>query len=248
MLRSYAVGDIHGALDRLRTAHDWIAADRARTGDAEAPVIHLGDLVDRGPDSAGVIAFLLEGIARGAPWIALKGNHDRLFEAFLADPAGWAGEVAPALAWLRPGFGGAATLASYGVHAPADRPVAKVHADALARVPAAHAAFVAGLPLWHLRDEVLFVHAGIRPGVPLARQREADLLWIREEFLNDRRDHGVLVVHGHTAVPAPEHRGNRVNIDTRAGYGGPVTAVVIEGREVFVLGPEGRRRLAPPAS
>jgi len=245
-MRSYAVGDVHGQRARLAAAHALIAADRARTGDAEAPVIHLGDLVDRGPDSAGVIDDLLAGLAAGAPWLVLKGNHDRLFEGYLDDPFGPAGAFAPAHAWLNPGIGGAATLASYGLHAAGDRPLVPVHAEAVARVPPAHRAFLAGLPLWHLRGAVLFVHAGIRPGVPLARQREDDLLWIREDFLGDDGDHGPLVVHGHTAVAAPEHHGNRVNIDTRAGYGGPVTAVVIEGREVFVLGPGGRRRLAPP--
>jgi serine/threonine protein phosphatase 1 len=131
------------------------------------------------------------------------------------------------------------------VRSPADRPIAPVHADAVAAVPAAHRAFLAGLPLMHRAGDVLFVHAGIRPGVPLDAQAEDDLLWIREGFLDDPRDHGALVVHGHTAVTAPEHHGNRVNIDTRAGYGGALTAVAIEGRAVFVLGPGGRRPLLP---
>ncbi|MCL4187881.1 MAG: metallophosphoesterase [Rhodobacteraceae bacterium] len=245
-MRAYAVGDIHGQRARLEVAHALIAADRAATGDAAAPVVHLGDLVDRGPDSAGVIDLLLGGIAAGAPWVVLKGNHDRMFHAYLDDPFGAAGAFAPAHRWLNPGIGGVATLASYGLHAPGDRPVRPVHAEAVAAVPAAHRAFLAGLPLWHRLGEVLFVHAGIRPGVPLARQHEDDLLWIRDEFLADGRDHGPLVVHGHTAVAVPEHHGNRVNIDTRAGYGGPVTAVAVEGREVFVLGRGGRRRLAAP--
>lgn len=245
-MRAYAVGDIHGQRARLQAAHALIAADRAASGARAAPVVHVGDLVDRGPDSAGVIAFLLAGIAAGEPWVVVKGNHDRMFEGYLDDPFGAAGAFAPAHRWLNPGIGGAATLASYGLHAPADRPIRPVHAEAVAAVPAAHRAFLAGLPLVHRLGEVLFVHAGIRPGVPLAAQREDDLLWIRDAFLDDGGDHGPLVVHGHTPVTAPDHRGNRVNLDTGAGYGGPLTAVAIEGREVFLLGPGGRRRLAPP--
>ena len=86
MTRTYAIGDIHGHLDLLRAAHDWIEADRARTGDAAAPVVHLGDLVDRGPDSAGVIDYLICGQEDGQNWVVLKGNHDRMFSTFLADP------------------------------------------------------------------------------------------------------------------------------------------------------------------
>ncbi len=85
-MRSYAIGDIHGHLDKLEEAHRLIAADRAETGDAEAPVVHIGDLVDRGPDSRGVVEFLMRGMSAGAPWIALKGNHDRMFVSFLGDP------------------------------------------------------------------------------------------------------------------------------------------------------------------
>ncbi len=245
MLRSYAIGDIHGQLGRLRAVHALVAADRARTGDAEAPVIHLGDLVDRGPDSRGVIEHLLVGIAAGEPWLVLKGNHDRLFTAFLDDPVVQDAGLRIAYSWLHPALGGAATLASYGVASPGDRPVAKVHAEALEKVSPAHWDFLAGLPLWHKRGEALFVHAGIRPGVPLEAQAETDLIWIREPFLSETADHGFLVVHGHTAIDAPEHLGNRVNIDTRAGYGGPLTAVAVEGREVWLLTEEGRVPLRP---
>jgi serine/threonine protein phosphatase 1 len=92
---------------------------------------------------------------------------------------------------------------------------------------------------------VVFAHAGIRPGVALDAQTEDDLVWIRHDFLDDPRDHGALVVHGHTAVDAATHYGNRLNIDSSAAYGGPVTAVVIEGRAVWVLGPDGRSPLWP---
>jgi len=245
-MRTYAIGDIHGHLDLLKAAHALIAADRAAIGDAEAPVVHVGDLVDRGPDSRGVIEFLMQGQQVGAPWVVLKGNHDRLFTLFMTDPADRDPGLRSELAWLHPRIGGGPTLASYGLHAPADRPLGQVHAEALEAVPAAHVDYLRNLPTWHLRDDVLFVHAGVRPGIDLREQTEDDLLWIRHEFLDDTRDHGALVVHGHTALEAATHYGNRLNLDSSAAYGGPLTAVVIEGREVWHLTDAGRVRLGPP--
>ena len=244
-MRAYAIGDIHGHLDLLRTAHARIAADRAATGDHAAPVIHIGDLVDRGPDSPGVIDHLMQGIAAGQPWIVLKGNHDRMFSYFLETPSRRDPKLRPDYSWLHPRLGGGPTLAAYGVHAPTDRAEAAVHRDALAAVPQAHRDFLSRLPLTHRHGEALFVHAGIRPGVALAAQTEDDMTWIRNDFLDDPRDHGVLVVHGHTALDRATHHGNRLNIDSSAAYGGPVSAVVIEGREVWLLGPEGREALVP---
>ncbi|VDC27288.1 metallophosphoesterase [Pseudogemmobacter humi] len=242
-MRSYAIGDIHGHLDLLKRAHERIAADMAVHG--PAPVIHLGDLEDRGPDSRGVIGWLMQGIARGEDWVVLKGNHDRLFTRFLGDPW-WEDPGLPRpLNWLHPRVGGAETLASYGVRAPADRPVEAVHADGRAAVDPAHVAFLEALPSHLLRGETLFVHAGIRPGVALAEQTEDDLVWIRQGFLDDARDHGPLVIHGHTSIDAPLHYGNRVNIDSSAAYGGPLTAIAVEGREVFHLTDLGRVPLLP---
>lgn len=244
-MRTYAIGDIHGQLELLQDAHDKIARDRRRTGDVGAPVVHLGDLVDRGPDSRGVVDYLRTGQVGGEPWVVLKGNHDRMFRGFLADP-GWQDPgLRRELSWLHPRLGGAATLASYGVRAAADRPVAPVHQEAVEAVPAEHLAFLEALPTQYRRGEVLFVHAGIRPGVPLAEQDETDLVWIRGGFLEDSRDHGVLVVHGHTALDAPRHYGNRVNIDSGAAYGGLLTAIVVEGRDVFALVDGGRVPLVP---
>lgn len=237
MIRSYAIGDIHGQLALLHQAHARIAADRARTGDAAAPVIHLGDLVDRGPDSRGVVDLLLRGQIEGRNWVVLKGNHDRMFRHFLQgqrDPM-----LRADLDFLAPRIGGIETLASYGL------PPRTAPAQAAAAVPAGHSDFLGGLPAYHLRGEVLFVHAGIRPGLPLDLQTEDDMTWIRDDFLGDPRPHPWLVIHGHTHRPAPEHHGNRVNIDSGAAYGGPLTAIVVEGREVFVLGPEGRIPLRP---
>lgn len=244
-MRSYAIGDIHGQLDLLRLAHDRIAADRARCGDTTAPVVHLGDLVDRGPDCAGVIRFLRSGIEAGAPWVVIKGNHDRMFTSFLDSPDRQDPGLRAIYSYLHPAIGGAATLASYGVAHPGDRPVARVHADALAAVPVQDRAFLEALPNFHCRGEVIFVHAGIRPGIALAQQTEDDLLWIRGPFLDYCGAHEALIIHGHTAVHQPEHHGNRVNIDTRAAYGGPLTAVVIEDRDVSVLTGGGRVPLCP---
>jgi len=246
MTAAYAIGDIHGHLDLLLRAHELIETDRARHGLAGAPVVHLGDLVDRGPDSPGVIALLAGGIARGQNWLVLRGNHDRMFAGFLDDPGRQDPGLRAQFSWLHPRIGGAETLAAYGVRAPADRPLAQVHAEALGCVPQAHRDFLAGLANAHRLGELLFVHAGIRPGIALDRQTETDLVWIREPFLSHPDPHPWLVIHGHTAVERPEHHGNRVNIDSGAAYGGPLSAVVIEGGAVWHLTGGGRQPLRPP--
>ena len=245
-MRTYAIGDIHGHLDKLEAAHRLIAADRVETGDAEAPGVHIGDLVDRGPDSRGVIDYLMRGIAGGAPWVALKGNHDRMFAGFLDDPDNHDPGLREGLHWIDPRLGGGTTLASYGVDGVGERLLIDLHEEALAAVPRTHVAFLDGLKLLFRRGAALFVHAGIRPGVPLERQTEDDLLWIRRVFLDDTRDHGMLIVHGHTPVDAASHYGNRLNIDTGAGYGRSLTAVVIEGDLVWQLDEGGRTPILPP--
>lgn len=237
----YAIGDIHGQLGLLKAAHDLIADDMARHG--PGPVIHVGDLVDRGPDSRGVIDFLLAGLAQGADWIVLKGNHDRMFSRFLRDP--WEPEpgLRAELSWLHPRLGGADTLRSYGVANAGDRPVEKVHAEALEAIPQAHVAFLSARPVLHRAGDCVFVHAGIRPGVALEDQTETDLVWIREPFLTETASFGPLIVHGHTAIDAATHYGNRLNLDSGAAYGGPLSAVVIEGREAALLTSGGRQKL-----
>lgn len=239
-MRTYAIGDIHGHLEQLHALHARIHADSLAAGDGNPTIVHVGDLVDRGPDCAGVIEYLRTGIAAGEPWVVLKGNHDRMFAGFLTDLTYHDPGLRSEMSYLHPRIGGAATLASYGVKNAADRPIAPVHAEAVAAVPAAHRQFVEALPTHHLRGEVLFVHAGIRPGVALEEQAESDLLWIRSPFLEDPRDHGVLVVHGHTAIDVPTHYGNRVNLDSGAGYGEPLSVVVLEGRTVWHLTESGR--------
>lgn len=245
-MRTYAIGDIHGQLERLEAVHALVAADRAERADTTAAVVHVGDLVDRGPDSRGVVAYLLDGLGRGEPWIVLKGNHDRMFDGFLGDPDHYDPGLRAGLHWIDPRLGGGDTLKSYGVEGAGERPLFDLHAEALAKVPATHRAFLQTLPLMHRANGVVFVHAGIRPGIALQEQTEDDLVWIRRDFLDDPRDHGALIVHGHTPVGEVTHYGNRLNLDTGAGYGRALSAVVIEGAHVWQLTPGGRAEILPP--
>ena len=244
-MRIYAIGDIHGQLEMLRDIHALIATDRAANGDTAAEVVHVGDLTDRGPQSRGVIGYLIEGIARGEPWVVLKGNHDRMFEGFLGDPDYHDPGLRADLYWTHPRLGGDTTLASYDVPGAGERMLFDLHDDAIRNVPESHRAFLRTLPVMHRAPGVVLVHAGIRPGVAFEDQTENDLLWIRTGFLDDPRDHGALVVHGHTPVETVTHYGNRLNIDTGAGYGRALSAVVIEAGVVWQLTPAGRVPVAP---
>ena len=226
--RVYAVGDVHGHLDRLRAVHLAIAADAAARPIAAAVLVHLGDLIDRGPDSAGVIERVLAGVP-GLPVVNLMGNHERMLLDALAS-----GSADDADHWLR--NGGWDSLKSWGIS-----PRAQVE-DWASLLPPAHLLFLQGLaPLWST-DGLLCVHAGVRPGVPLEDQVEDDLLWIREDFLGwpgtapmlpEQPD--ILIVHGHTPRSAPELRPNRLGIDTGAGRGGRLTCAVLEGGQVAFL-------------
>lgn len=240
-MRTYAIGDIHGHLDLLRAAHDRIARDDAMQGGGGA-VVHVGDLLDRGPESRAVVDYLMAGQAEGRPWIVLRGNHDRFLPRFARQPGWIDAGLGSGKHWLdHTTLGAAETLASYGVEI---RDHDRTHADVLRAVPQAHLRWLDTLPLWHLIPQALFVHAGIRPGVDLARQSEHDLVWIRNGFLDDAKDHGTLVVHGHTPVEQVTHFGNRLAIDTGAAYGGPLSAVVFDGDGLHVLGDDGREPVA----
>ena len=241
--QTYAIGDIHGHLDLLRGVHDLVAEDMARHGAGQ--VLHVGDLVDRGPDSRGVVEYLRQGIAGGQDWIVLKSNHDRLFTMFMDDPLASDPGLRSDLSWLHPKLGGGVTLGSYGVPNASDRPIAKVHAEALAAVPQEHLDFLTSRPTWHRANGAIFVHAGVRPGIAIEDQAEDDLLWIRKGFLDHEAPFEALIVHGHTAIEAPTHYGNRVNIDSSAAYGGPLSVVVVEDGAVFHLTAQGRVPLLP---
>lgn len=232
----YAIADIHGHSGALEDALSRIAED----GGAEAPCVFLGDYVDRGPDSRGVLQRLIDGRAARREWTCLLGNHDRMFVRFLADATQHDAAIKSHKPWLNPALGGARTLASYGIEAPEERDAADLHAEALELVPESHRDFLAGLKTWHESDDHIFVHAGIRPGVPLPEQEEDDLVWIRDPFLFDTRDHGKLVVHGHTALSYPEAHANRINLDGGAGFGNRLVPAVWDGAAWFLLTDAGR--------
>lgn len=236
----HVIPDIHGQRAMLEDALALIEAD----GGPGARVVFLGDLVDRGPDSRGVIDLILAGLERGRDWIVLSGNHDTYVTRFLDEGDAFTSKGHPELPWTAPRLGGDTTLASYGVET-RDRALADILHDARSAIPPAHRDFLAGLPLCHQEPGLLFVHAGIRPGVPLPRQTAEDMMWIREPFLSDPRDHGALVVHGHTALDAPCHHGNRVNLDGGAGWGRPLCPAVFEGRACWLLTDAGRVPLRP---
>jgi serine/threonine protein phosphatase 1 len=215
--RIYAIGDVHGCADRLIAMHRAIAADLAERPIAEALLIHMGDYIDRGPDSAEVIAALLRGPAvRGVRVLKLMGNHEDMLLGALAS----GGNQSMAENWLD--NGGTASLRSWGV------PLGGGPAEWERHIPPEHLDFIRGLTLRHSAGGYLFVHAGVRPGVPLHAQSIQDMLWIREPFLSFTGDFGVVVVHGHTPMLEPVVRPNRVGIDTGAVMGGRLTCAVFE--------------------
>ncbi|HVY19355.1 MAG TPA: metallophosphoesterase [Bauldia sp.] len=223
-MRLYAIGDIHGCADKLALLHERIAADLAARPTPDHRIIHIGDYGDRGADTAGVVARLA-GMTDDARIVFLRGNHDQKWLDFLAD-----GDLNGA-AFLS--FGGKATARSYGV-GNRTRNYADLSAALAAAMPPEHRAFLDTTRTSVRFGDYFFTHAGVRPGVPLDAQTDEDLMWIREEFLLDTRDFGVVVVHGHTVTPSmtPEIHANRIAIDTGAVFGGPLTCVVLEGTGV----------------
>jgi serine/threonine protein phosphatase 1 len=220
--RVYAIGDIHGCLAELRLLHAAIATDLVMRPPVSALLVHLGDYIDFGPDSAGVLALLAERPpSAGLATVNLMGDHERTALDALS------GDGAAATDWLH--TGGEATLVSWGIAADVPR------GDWRARVPAAHLDFMQGLGLEHREGDYLFVHAGIRPDVRLDRQAEDDLLGIRQSFLASEQDFGAIVVHGHTASPAPTIKPNRIGLDTGAGCGGRLTCAVFEDDAVAFM-------------
>lgn len=237
----YVIGDIHGQIDELQRVLDLIEAD----GGKAAEVISLGDLVDRGPDSRAVIDLLMQGQAQGRNWTVLRGNHDRMFSRFVRGGVVHDAAILSGLTWTHPRLGGLDTLNSYGVDTSGAAPLSDLVQAARAAVPEAHLQFVEQNPLTVLHGELLFVHAGVRTGVPLDQQTEDDLIWIREPFLSDPTEHPWLVVHGHTALDEAQHFGNRIDLDGGAGYGRPLVAAVFEGRDCWLLTDQGRVPLLP---
>ena len=226
----YAVGDIHGELGLLRDLQQAIADDHASNGAGSAPVVvYVGDYIDRGEDSSGVIDRLIDNALPGFRKHCLMGNHEAAMLDFLREPT-------VGSPWLD--FGGLATLHSYGVN-PADRRSAngidELRDDLAARLPPGHLAFLQGLELSVVYGDYAFVHAGIRPGRPLAEQQADDLLWIRSPFLETTQRHEKTIVHGHTIVSDIEILPNRIAIDTGAYFSGCLSAVVLNGDTVRTL-------------
>jgi serine/threonine protein phosphatase 1 len=224
--RIYAVGDIHGRLDLLTALTERILADAAQHQASRKVVVYLGDYIDRGDQSRQVIEHLLHETLPGFERVHLKGNHEDIMLRFLADAS-----VGPN--WLT--YGGMETLESYGIDPPAPRDGAaemeRARRALAAVLPSEHLAFLRALPLAHEEGGYFFVHAGIRPGVPLDQQTEMDMLWIRDEFLRSDAAFGRVVVHGHSIAPEPEIRRNRIGIDTGAFHSGHLTCLVAEGTE-----------------
>jgi serine/threonine protein phosphatase 1 len=220
--RVYAIGDIHGCDAQLGNLHEIIAEDFSRRPIDAAVLLHIGDYVDRGADTAGVLRRLL----RGPPVEALQvvnlvGNHDETMLHALS------GDRAAATDWLF--AGGRPALESYGIDPDSSRESWSEN------VPPEHLDFLRGLALTHREGGYFFVHGGIRPGVPLDQQAREDLLRMRQPFLYSEMDFGAVVVHGHSPVKEPVVRHNRIAIDTGAVFGGKMTCVVLEGERLGFL-------------
>lgn len=228
--RVYAIGDIHGRLDLLDTLLAEVRADDAARPPAHTHLILLGDLIDRGPDSAGVVA---RAMALREDWSSvhvLYGNHEEMLLKALQSERTEAMRV-----FVR--NGGKETLLSYGISEQAydAGSFEDVRALALSHIPPSHISFLETLPPSVEIGDYLFVHAGIRPGVSIAEQSPADMRWIREDFLSSRANHGKMVVHGHSIVPSVDERPNRIGIDTGAYSSGLLTALALQGTDRWFL-------------
>jgi serine/threonine protein phosphatase 1 len=232
--RIYAVGDIHGRLDLLDRMLDLIVKDSESRGEAETLLIFLGDYIDRGPNSEGVVSRLVSGLRPEVTPIFLMGNHESLLLAFLDAPGDGPN-------WIR--NGGDAALLSYGTrfdlirnaYSSGDAGLAEVNAAFRALLPDDHLQFFRSLRPSFRAGGYFFTHAGVKPGVDLNLQAEASLIWIRGEFLKYTGDFGAVVVHGHTPVRTPEDLHNRIGIDTLAFLSGKLTAVGLEGSRRWFL-------------
>lgn len=235
--RIYAIGDVHGACDtliellRLIDAHSAALPPVKRTR-----IILLGDLIDRGPASREVLEHVCRSTGSTRPLIALKGNHEDMLLRVLDR------EITVQRLWLS--VGGDATLASFGLSPPEpeEHPWQLAHrlreamGDELID-------FVRAMPVWTRSGDYLFVHAGIRPGVALRRQKPSEMMWIRDEFLDDTSDHGVTVVHGHSTTYAVDLQPYRIGIDTGAHLTGKLSAIYLEDakREIISTAPHSCR-------
>lgn len=218
-VRIYAIGDIHGRPDLLDALMTKIEQDEKDAGPGQ--LIFLGDYVDRGPDSRGVVDRLLKIKASRPESVFLKGNHEAAMLGFLDAP----NDLEDWLYW-----GGAETLESYGVETPLKRSAEDLAAALSENLPARHLSFLRALNLHKIMGDYLFVHAGVRPGVALDEQSEDDLLWIRGDFHRAaaKERPAQVVVHGHHPEKKPVDEGWRIGVDTGAVWTGRLTAAVLE--------------------
>jgi serine/threonine protein phosphatase 1 len=227
-VRIYAIGDIHGRSDLLQQLFTVIDSDVRNAKPERAIEVFLGDYVDRGPDSRGVLDLLIKR-SQSHETVCMKGNHEAFMLEVLKEPA-------KLQDWKQ--FGGLLTLTSYGVR-PTMNPTAdeqlKLIGALREAVPAAHVEFMQNLSSSFTCGDFYFVHAGVKPGIPLEKQREEDQFWIREEFLSSEDDFGKYVVHGHTPVSVPDIRPNRINIDTGAYATGNLTLLTMQGDSLMAI-------------
>lgn len=227
--RAYVIGDVHGCLELLTRLLSRIESEIREEPRRKSSIIFLGDLIDRGPDSAGVIERLRTYSLPGVSTHFIMGNHEEVMIRILD------GETDLIPSWLR--FGGAETLKSYGVEAreisglPAEKALDRIRSA----VPRRHVEFLKSFADSISFGEYLFVHAGIRPGVELSEQAQSDLRWIRGPFLEDSTDHGFIVVHGHTITNSVEVASNRIGIDTGAFCTGTLTALAIDEGKKWLI-------------
>jgi len=227
--RAYVIGDVHGRLDLLENLLARIHSELQRHPADKTTLVFVGDLIDRGPSSAQVLERLRAYKRPGISSVFLLGNHEEVLLRMLG------GDGALIAKWR--GFGGAECLQSYGVDPDQLRHASEREALEVVRraIPREHVKFLQSFSDSCQFGDYLFVHAGIRPGVALDEQSQADMRWIREPFLLDDSDHGVVVVHGHTITPEVEQRPNRIGIDTGAYRTGILTALGIEGPDRWLV-------------
>jgi len=227
---AYAIGDIHGRADLLEDLLSQITSHAGDTAAEQRVLIFLGDYVDRGWQSKEVLERLTSLKLDGFETVFLKGNHEEALLSFLADPQFLEN-------WRQ--YGGLETLHAYGLKdlnfRADDDYLKQVHTSFVESVPLEHRRFLERLPSSYELGGYLFVHAGVRPGVPLDQQEERDLRWIRDEFLESRMNFGKRVVHGHCPEEEPQVRANRIGVDTGAYITGVLTAAVLQGTEVSFL-------------
>jgi serine/threonine protein phosphatase 1 len=227
--RLYAIGDIHGSLVPLRSLHELILAHAEAHPIARKTLVYLGDYVDRGTDSRAVLDLLIARSLPGFDHVFLKGNHEHELLRFLAE-----GDNPR---WLK--YGGTETIYSYGAKPPDSSTdsdaMLKARVELASKIPPEHLRFLTSLKPFHVDGDYLFVHAGLRPGVKLEKQSEADLLGIREEFLTSAAAFEKVVVHGHSISHEVEFRDNRIGIDTGAFASGRLTCLILECAERKII-------------